>query len=68
MRFRDGCQKYLTWNQLTVVIAEKSPVEKEPEATTIPVIPDETVPSEKGYYHGVHVVLYFYKEDGVDSK
>ena len=28
---------------------------------TIPVIPDKIVPSDKEYYHGVHVVLYFYK-------
>ena len=35
---------------------------------TIPVIPDETVTSEKRCYHGVHVVLNFHKEDGVDRK
>ena len=33
----------------------------------IPVIPYETVPSEKGYYH-VHVVIDFHNDDGVDSQ
>ena len=35
---------------------------------TIPVIPDETVPSDKGYYHGVHGVLNFLKDGGFDRK
>ena len=32
------------------------------------MIPDEAVPSDTGYYHGVHVVLHFHKDDGVDWK
>ena len=35
---------------------------------TIPVIPDEAVPSEKGYHNGVHLVIYYHKEYGVDRK
>ena len=48
VRFQDSFKKDLTSNQLTVVIVEKIPVEKKPEVPTIPEIPDETVPSEKG--------------------
>ena len=47
MSFQYGFKKYLTSNQLTVVILEKSPVKKEPRVPMIPVIPDETFPSEK---------------------
>ena len=36
--------------------------------TKIPEITDEQLTSETGYYHGVHVVLHFHKEDGVDRK
>ena len=43
-------------------------MEEEPEVPTIPEIPDETVPSEKGFYHGVYVMLHFNKGDGVDRK
>ena len=48
-------------NQLTVAIVEKRHVEKEPEVTVIPEIPDNTFPLDKGYYNGVHVLLYFHK-------
>ena len=43
-------------------------VEEEPDVTTIPEIPEEQVNSEKGYYHGVYVIINFNKEDGVDRK
>ena len=65
VRFQDGCEKDLTSNQLTIVIVEKSPVDKEPKVTTITEIPDEKFPLEKGYYHSVYVMLHFNKEDGV---
>ena len=55
-------------NQLTIVILEKIMVEEEPDVTTIPEIPEEHVNSEKGYYHGVYVIINFNKEDGVDRK
>ena len=32
------------------------------------MIPDETVPLEKGHYHGIHMLLNLNKEDGVDRK
>ena len=51
--FQYGCKK--------AVILEKRPVEEEPKVPMIPVIPDETFTSEKGYYHGVCVVIYFHK-------
>ena len=43
-------------------------MEKEPKVSTIPEIPDKKFPSEKGYYHGIHVVINFHKKDGVDSR
>ena len=61
VRFQYGCKNDLTSNQLTVVVLEKSPVEKEPKVPMIPVVPDEIFPSEKVYYNGVRVVLYFHK-------
>ena len=42
-------------------------MDEEPEVPTIPEIPEEQVTSENGYYHGFHFVIYFNKEDGVDS-
>ena len=47
MRFQDGCEKYLTSNQLTVVTSEKIDVDEEHKVTIINVIPDKTVDSEK---------------------
>ena len=32
------------------------------------MIPDETVPLEKGYYHGVHVLIHFNKYNCGASK
>ena len=65
--FQNGCKNYLTSNQLTIVIVEKSPVGEEPKVPTIPDIPEDKVTSDKGYYHGVYVLLYFNKDGGVDS-
>ena len=55
-------------NQLTIVIAEKSLVEKEPKVTTIPDLPEKQVTLEKGYYHCVYVMLCFTKEVSVERK
>ena len=68
VRFQYGREKYLTLNQLTVVAVEKILIEEEPEQPSIAVNTDDIVPSERGYYHGVHVLLHFHKEVGVDSK
>ena len=62
VRFQDGCKKDMALNQLTIVIVEKIPVEEESEVPTIPDIPKEQVTSEKGYYHGVYVIIHFNKE------
>ena len=35
---------------------------------TITEIPEEHVNLEKGYNHGVYVILHFNKENGVDIK
>ena len=43
-------------------------MEEETKGPMIPVISYETVPSENGYYYGVHGVLHFHKEYGVDRK
>ena len=59
--FQDGYEKDMTPNQLTVVIVENIPVEKELGVPTIPEIPDETFTSDKVYYYGVYVVLNFNK-------
>ena len=40
---------------------EKIPVTEEYDVTKISVIPDETVDFEKGYYHGVYVLIDFNK-------
>ena len=36
-------------------------VTKEAEAPTISVIPDDTIDMDKGYYHGVYVLIHFKK-------
>ena len=46
-------------NQLTIVISEKIPVEREPKVPTNPEIPEEKVNLEKRYYHSVYVMLSF---------
>ena len=61
-------QNDLALNQPTIGKVENSPVEEEPEVPSIDEKPDETVHSEKGYYHGVFVLLNFNKEDGVNMK
>ena len=48
--FQNGCENNLSSNQLTVVIVEKIPEEKEPSASKIAEIPEEQVELEKGYY------------------
>ena len=60
-------KNYLALNQLIIVVVEKSPVGEEPKVPTIPDIPEDKVTSDKGYYHGVYVLLYFNKDGGVDS-
>ena len=47
-RFKDGCEKYITYNQLTVIKVEKIHVDEEPEVPMISVIPDEEVYLENG--------------------
>ena len=68
VRFQDGCKKNLTSNQLTAVTAQKIPMYQEPEVPTISVIPDNTVDSEKGWYHGVYAMQYFTKDNGFNRK
>ena len=68
MRFQNGCKNNLPLNQLTAVIVDKIPGEKQPEVSTIAETPEEQVELEKGYYRCVYVMLRFKKEVGVDSK
>ena len=65
-RFQDGCDKDLASNELTSVKVERIPMAKEAEVPTISVIPDKTSDLEKGYYHGVYVLIQFNKEIIVD--
>ena len=57
VRFQYGCKKGLTSDQLTIVIVEKIHMEKEAEVLIIPMIPDETVTSEKVYPPTIRMVL-----------
>ena len=41
--FRDGCKNNISLNQLTIVIVENIPEEKEPDVFTNPEIPKEKV-------------------------
>ena len=66
--FQDGFEINISSNQLTTVIVEKIPEEKEPEVSAIPKISEEKVELEKGYYRCVYVTLRFEKEVGVESK
>ena len=68
MRFQDGCEKNLSSDQLTIVIVEKIPEEKEPEVFTNPETTKEKVNLEQGYYHCVYIMLRFKKEVSVESK
>ena len=68
MRFQDSCEDDLSSNQLTVVIVEKIPEEKQLEVSKIADMPEEQVELENGYYHCEHVMLRFKKEVDVDSK
>ena len=64
MRFQDGCDKYMTSNQLTFVTVDRISVIEEVEAPTIPKKSEEAVYLEKGYYHVVYFLLHVNKEDG----
>ena len=57
--FQDGFENNISSNQLTTVIVEKIPEEKEPEVSAIPKISEEKVELEKGYYRCVYVTLRF---------
>ena len=66
--FQGGCNKDLTLNKVTIVATEKSPVTEEAEVPMISVIPGEIMDLDKGYYHGVYVLLYFNKQNIFDRK
>ena len=68
VRFQNGCKNNLSSDQLTVVIVENIPEEKEPDVSEIAEIAEEKVELEKGYYHCVYFVLWFKKEVSVESK
>ena len=59
MRFQNGYEKNLSSNQLTIMIVEKIPEEKELEVYEIAEIPEEQVELEKGYYRCVYIILQF---------
>ena len=47
VRFQNGYKNNISLNQLTIVIVEKIPEEKEPEVSEIAEIPEEQVKLEK---------------------
>ena len=62
-----GEKIYLSSYQLTDVVVEKIPEEKEPEVSENVEIPEEQVELEKGYYRCVYFILRFKKDVSVDS-
>ena len=48
VRFKYGLEIHLSLNQLTIVVVEKIPEEKEPKVFTNPEIPEEQVKMDKG--------------------
>ena len=67
VRFHDGCEKNLSLNQLTVVVAHEILVEEAPLVSTIPEIPEDIVESHKGYYVCAYVILQFKTEGKIDK-
>ena len=41
--FKDGCKNNLSSDQLTIMIVENIPEEKEPEVSKIPDIPEDKI-------------------------
>ena len=68
VRFQDECEKYMNSNLLNVVNVEKIPMKEKLKVPTVAVIPDETVPLYNGYYHGVHVLINFNKNNSAYRK
>ena len=60
--FQDWCEKNMSLNQLTILIVEKIPEEKEPEVSEIDDIPEEQVKLEKEYYRCVYIMIRFKQE------
>ena len=48
MRFKDRCEKNISSNQLTILIVDKIPEEKEPKVFTNPEIPEDQIKTDKG--------------------
>ena len=66
--YQYGCENNMSSNQLTIVIVEKIPEEKEPEVFATPDIPEEQVKLEKGCHWCVYAVLRFKNEVNFDIK
>ena len=61
VRFQDGCKKKMSLNQLTIVVVENIPEEKEPDISEIAKIHEEKIELDNGYYCCVYVILWFLK-------
>ena len=59
MRFQYGYGKNQSSNQLTIVIVDKIPEEKEPEVSAISEIPEDQVGLKKGCHFCVYAMLRF---------
>ena len=64
VRFKYGCEKNMTLNQLNVLTVERTPVIEESKVLTIYVIPDKTIDLEKRHYNSVYILLHFKKGKG----
>ena len=64
VRFKYGCDKYPPLNQINSVTVDRIPTNKESKVPKISLITDGSVVLDKGYYHGVYILIYFNKQDG----
>ena len=55
-------------DRITFPHRESMPNTEEAKAPTIYVVAVETIDLDKGYYHGVYVLLQYKKDDGVGIK
>ena len=66
VRFKDGYEKDMTSNQISVMTEEKIPMTKEADITMISVVPYDIIYLEKGYYNSRYVMIHLKREGGVD--
>ena len=65
MRFQDGFEKEMLYNQITIVVI-RSEVEEEIEVREVEMITE--VREELVCYHWIYISIHFIKEDGIDMR